>query len=81
MAQHPDDERDSTGKLKTKYVFSGEVGTYIIWTYDIRAYLYGNGVEHHLFVSDAEPCPGNGKLLDRRKANRAAVHAYLNSCV
>ncbi len=85
MAQYPPDEADQSGKLKTLYMFKGEKGSYATWAYDVRAYLRGLGIDHHLLTDDSVPCPdvdgGNGDVKTKRTANRAAVHAYLNSII
>ena len=80
----PNDEVDRTDKLKTVFTFFGEKNQYSNWVSDIIGYLEGRGVIHHVFVADDADPPevqGNADVKIRRKANRAAVAAYLRMCI
>ena len=80
----PADEVDCTDKLKTTFEFSGNRSEYSNWASDIIGYLEGRGVIHHLFVDDGAAPPNDAndaKIKLRRYANRAAVAAYLRTCV
>ena len=83
-SQWPADEIDRTDKLKTTYTFEGKKEEYSGWASDVIGYLEGRGVVHHLFIADDADPPevqGDADVKVRRKANRAAVSAYLRGCI